>query len=170
MPAYNHEIEAMLHTRHDVEVAMVVDYGPDKPILAMVKPHIYCSGPVLRDLCAAMAGDAAPRVTVVLVPEIPRMASGYPDASQTLAESRYIYRYEPPATLTEQLLISMWNEVLGRKWTGALDDFLDLGGDSVRAVQVISRIDGELGVDVDIAQFFDFPSVRALAALVDAAR
>jgi acyl carrier protein len=170
MPVLCHEIEKTLVARSDVDDAMIVDYGTDGPVLVMVKPNVYCSGPELRDLCAADLGDSASRVTLVLMPEILRSEEGYPDPADLLRDAAYVYRYEPPETSTEKLLIAMWNDVLERQRTGVLDDFLDLGGDSVHAVRLITRIEEGFGATVDIADFFDAPSVREVAALVDAAR
>jgi acyl carrier protein len=149
---------------------MVIDYGRDGPILTLVKPKVFCSGPEMRDLCALNQGADAGRVTAVLVPELPEDEPDYPNASRIIAESSYVYTYEKPATDTERALVDLWNEVLGRKRTGVLDDFLDLGGDSVRATQMITRIDQQFGVILEMGKFFDAPSVRAVAALIDECR
>jgi acyl carrier protein len=170
MPVRLREHEEMLCARSDVESAMVIDYGSDGPILTLVKPRVFCSGPEMRDLCALSQGTDAGRVTAVLVPEMPEAEPDYPGASRIIAESSYVYTYEEPRTDTERALIDLWNDVLGRKRTGALDDFLDLGGDSVRATKMITRIDEEFGVYLDIGRFFDAPSVRAVATLIDESR
>lgn len=170
MPVRLAEIETMLGARDDIADAAVFDYGGDAPILVIVKPHEFCSGPEIRDRCAADLGGEAERLAVILVAQTPGDTVDYPDPECLLTDAAYVYRYEPPATPTEVALISIWGEVLGRERTGVLDDFLDLGGDSVRAIQLIGRIDAELGVVVDLADFIDQPSVRALAALVDAAK
>jgi acyl carrier protein len=151
-------------------VARVIDYGPGGPVLVLVKPNVFCSGPELRDISAASLGDSGSRVTVVLSPDLSILDETYPDPATILAQASYAYSYEPPATRTEAHLITMWNEVLGRSRTGALDDFLDLGGDSVSAVRLINRISKELGVELDFAEFFDSLTVRAVAGLIDAAQ
>lgn len=170
MPVRLRGHEEMLCARSDVESAMVIDYGSDGPILTLVKPRLFCSGPEMRDLCAQRQGTDAGRVTAVLVLEMPDAEPDHTGAYRVIAESPYVYTYEEPRTDTEQALINLWNEVLGRKRTGVLDDFLDLGGDSIRAVQMITRIDQEFGVPLEIGRFFDSPSVRAVAALIDESR
>jgi CubicO group peptidase (beta-lactamase class C family) len=165
-----HEIEDQLSVRPDVDGAMVFDYGENAPFVILVKPHLFCSGPELRDLVALRLGDDALRVAVVFVQELPQSERDYPNQAHIMAESPYVYRYDSPTTRTEQLLVTIWNEVLGRQRTGALDDFLDLGGDSVHAIRLIGRIHDEFDVAIDLAEFFEAPSVRALAAIIDAAQ
>jgi acyl carrier protein len=168
VPVRLYETEAMLSARPDVDGAMILDYGANAPVIVLVKPHPFCSGPELRDLAAISLGHDAPRIAVMFVPEIPDSEKGYPDPSRLIEGAPYVYCYEPPTTPTEQLLVTIWNDVLGRQRTGVLDDFLDLGGDSLRAVRLITHIHEKLGVPVDIAEFFDASSVRRVAAIIDA--
>jgi acyl carrier protein len=46
------------------------------------------------------------------------------------------------------------------------DDFLDLGGDSLRATQVISRVLHQLDLDVPYRGLFDAPTVADMAAVL----
>ena len=170
MPNLLKDIEELLTARTDVREVMAVDYLGDEPIVVFVKPDIFCCGPELRDLCADNLGPDAERVTIILVPQLPSPEAEPPDPAGVLTDAPYVYRYEPPMTATEQHLTGIWNEVLERPRTGVLDDFLDLGGDSYHAVQLINRITSELEVPMDIVDFFDASSVRAVAQIVDAAR
>lgn len=157
----------MLVMRPDVDDAVVIDYGAPGPVIVLVKPDGFCSGPELRDACAEVLDEAAQRIVVALTAEFPSLEPEFPSAESALCESIYVYRYEPPATETEERVVALWDEVLGRHWTGVTDDFLDLGGDSASAVRVVAGIKREFGVDVDLMQFFNNPSVRHVAALVE---
>jgi acyl carrier protein len=163
-------IEAMLAARLDIADATVVEYDAEGPVLVLVKPNNFCSGLEVRDECGTALGDSGSRVIVVLTDDLPRPPDGFPDPESVLGDAAYVYRYEPPATSTERLMVSLWNDVLGRRMTGATDDFLDLGGDSVLAVRIVAKISQDFGVDVGIAAFFDAVSIRELAALVDNVR
>jgi acyl carrier protein len=169
VPHRLNSIEAILAAHSDVNDVMVIDYEGQAPILVLVKPEIICNGPELRDLCSAQLGAHGSRVIAVLVSELPSGEDDYPDPANAL-DSAYVYRYEPPVGDSERRLVSIWNEVLGRERTGVLDDFLDLGGDSMLAVRLINRVADELGATVDIVDFYNSPSVRAVATLVDAAQ
>ncbi|WP_437505503.1 amino acid adenylation domain-containing protein [Sorangium sp. So ce1099] len=75
---------------------------------------------------------------------------------------------EPPLTALEATLASIWAEVLGRARVGRHEEFLSLGGDSLRAMQVSGRASEAVGVDVGPAQLFESTTVAALAAWIEA--
>jgi FkbH-like protein len=64
----------------------------------------------------------------------------------------------------EAALLRIWGSVLGRSRLALHDNFFDLGGTSLKAVQVIAAIKKELGRDVSIVSLFESPSVASLAA------
>jgi len=65
-------------------------------------------------------------------------------------------------------MVEIWRDVLGRPDIGVLDDFFDLDGNSMHAIQVIARIRETFGVSVRAIDFFESPTVAALAAAVAA--
>ena len=72
-----------------------------------------------------------------------------------------------PATPTEEAVAAIWREVLSVDEVGAEDDFFDLGGHSLKATRILSRIAARLGVELPVGVIFDHPTVREMAALVD---
>jgi acyl carrier protein len=63
-------------------------------------------------------------------------------------------------------LTAIWREVLRVDQIAPTDNFFDLGGHSVFAVQIIARIRAEFAVDVPVRVVFDYPSVDKLAAVL----
>jgi acyl transferase domain-containing protein/surfactin synthase thioesterase subunit/acyl carrier protein len=70
----------------------------------------------------------------------------------------------------DAVLTTIWSELLGVAEIGPDDDFFDLGGHSLIAIRLMSRIQRELGVRFQLATIFEAPTVSALAALVRAER
>jgi amino acid adenylation domain-containing protein/FkbH-like protein len=66
----------------------------------------------------------------------------------------------------EVAVAQVWAEVLGRDHVGATENFFDLGGDSLRAMEVISRLREELNVELPLIAFFEDPTVSHLAAAI----
>ena len=64
----------------------------------------------------------------------------------------------------EAALLGIWRRVLGRSHVGLSDNFLEVGGTSLRAVQVIATIKKELKRDLSIVTLFECPTVSLLAA------
>jgi amino acid adenylation domain-containing protein len=69
----------------------------------------------------------------------------------------------PAGTLTEELLVQIWREVLHVEAIGVEDNFFDLGGHSLLATQVISRIARSLHVELTLRDLFQMPTIAQLA-------
>ncbi|HEX2189729.1 MAG TPA: amino acid adenylation domain-containing protein, partial [Longimicrobiaceae bacterium] len=75
--------------------------------------------------------------------------------------------YVAPRTATEARLAAVWSEVLQAARVGAEDSFFDLGGHSLVATRVVSRVREAFGVELLVADLFLHPTVEALARRVD---
>jgi len=67
-----------------------------------------------------------------------------------------------PVDLTSQLL-RLWRKTLGNPRVGLDDNFLDVGGTSLKAVQLVAAIRRELQRPVSVVTFFECPTVRKLS-------
>ena len=74
--------------------------------------------------------------------------------------------YVAPRSDRERALVTVCGEVLGIEAIGIDDNFFDLGGDSLLAVQATARLKETLGVEVPAATLYQRPTVRALAELL----
>ncbi|MFA0961137.1 non-ribosomal peptide synthase/polyketide synthase [Roseivirga sp. BDSF3-8] len=76
--------------------------------------------------------------------------------------------YVAPRTETEELLVAQWEEVLGRKGIGVLDNFFEAGGHSLKATRMISNLYKLTGVQLDIGTIFKYPTIEELAVELEA--
>ena len=72
-------------------------------------------------------------------------------------------------TPVEEILASIWSEVLGVAELGVDDNFFDLGGHSLLATRVVSQMRSAFQVELGLAELFEEPTVAGLAARVEAA-
>lgn len=72
--------------------------------------------------------------------------------------------YISPEPGRESDIASIWSEVLGRSRIGRHDDFFHLGGNSIQAVQVLSLLRTQFGIEVPFSSIFDAPVLHAFAA------
>ena len=56
--------------------------------------------------------------------------------------------------------------MLGLDAIGADDNFFEIGGDSLKGVQLVSQLNEHFGLEIPVARFFEAPTVGSLAALV----
>jgi amino acid adenylation domain-containing protein len=76
--------------------------------------------------------------------------------------------YVGPRNDTDQQLIGIWEELLGRKGIGIQDNFFDLGGHSLKANSVAKHIQKELGVPINIKDVFKNPTIETISDIIRA--
>ncbi|PWC35922.1 non-ribosomal peptide synthetase [Azospirillum sp. TSO35-2] len=168
------EVEAALDSHPRVRQSVVVAHGSAVGEALLCAYLVTADGtepPDLRaHLAARLPGYMVPSVCVVLdrLPlnansKIDRRALPAPSAATCPAA------FEAPATDTEARLAALWEEVLECRGLGATDDFFRLGGHSLRLVRLQTRIRSVFGPDLPLGDLLRAPTVRAMAALIEAA-
>jgi len=74
--------------------------------------------------------------------------------------------YVAASSETEQVVMNVWQDVLGIDQLGAHDNFFELGGNSLIGLKVISRLKKELNLDIPVTALFEGPTVSALAKVI----
>ncbi|MFI0487357.1 amino acid adenylation domain-containing protein [Actinomadura sp. 9N215] len=172
------EIERALVAHAAVQAAAVVPRG-DVPSETRLFGYLVPAADTLPDVSELRAFLRA-RLPDHMIPagflsldRLPQTSSGKldrkalpaPDGDRPTLAAAFI----APATGTEQLLADIWRQVLRIDRIGAHDDFFDLGGHSILATQVVSRIRVRFHVDLPVAAVFDAPTLAGLAATIDTA-
>ena len=71
--------------------------------------------------------------------------------------------YVPPTNVVEEALIVIWQEVLGIARIGIHDNFFSLGGHSLKAMTLMSRLNKHFGVNIPLRELFESPTAEGLA-------
>ncbi|MEU5931245.1 amino acid adenylation domain-containing protein [Micromonospora sp. NPDC047187] len=167
------EVESVLSRSPAVDRVAVAADAESTRLVAYVVPDAADPAAVERQLRPYAARHLPEHLvpdTLVVVDDLPRTASGKLDraalrrlvpapAGGSAAEAS-----RGPA---ESLVGRVFGDVLGTASVSRTDDFFALGGDSLRAVRVLSRINATTGAALDIAELFDNPTVAALARRLD---
>ena len=76
--------------------------------------------------------------------------------------------YRAPSSATEQLVCDLWSELLDLDRVGVDDDFFELGGNSLRAIDLISVTDMTFEIELPVRSLLYNPTVEEFAIAVDA--
>lgn len=103
---------------------------------------------------------------ILTLDALPRNANGKVDR-RALPDpgmgSELGHQYVAPKTPTEIWLAREWSEVLGQPTMGVHDNFFDLGGHSLSAVQLIARLNKHGGTTVSLVDLFQNPTIASLS-------
>jgi acyl carrier protein len=171
------EIEAELSAQPEIESAVVLvrTIGLDQHLTA------HCIPSAAAGDLAALASTLRARLRTTLpsymipaafdwIDAWPLNANGKLDRS-VLAERASAPRsalepFLPPRTPLEERVVQIWTEVLRTDRIGVRDNFFDLGGHSILAMRIVSRIEEALGARLPLAAVFDRPTVAEMALLI----
>ena len=169
------EIEKTLRDHASIKDAVVIvreDKTGEKRLIA----YIAADGEEIRDIVmlrkflAASLPDFMTPARYVFMDAFPRTPSGKLDrrALPEPDEPAGDQKYEPPRDEMEKAIAAIWSEVLAVERVGIHDDFFLLGGHSLMAVQVITRIRETLNVETPLKRLFASPTLAEFAATVAA--
>jgi acyl carrier protein len=149
-----------------VETAIVRHDGRDVAIAAAELSE-YLSGPILRNHVRQKLGEDSGLAGVLIVEQMP-MADGAVDVeylASAVTEGRCTL-FEDPRDDVERQVAAIWSAHLDVRSVGVNDDFLELGGDSLTALRIITAIETEFGRPLDVFEFMSAASVRQLAEIL----
>ncbi|QBG54733.1 non-ribosomal peptide synthetase [Bacillus amyloliquefaciens] len=158
---------AQLAGVHDAAVTAVEDKAGNTALCAYVAPQ----QADIEALKAALK-DTLPDYMVpafwVEMDELPVTANGKIDKKALPAPDIEAgsAAYKAPETEMETLLSDIWQEVLGLDQIGVSDNFFTLGGDSIKGIQMASRLN-QHGYKLEMKDLFQHPTIEELVSYVE---
>ena len=167
------EVEAVLAGHPAVAQAAVVareDQPGQRRLVGYIVPEAGAAPPgsaMLREYLAGLLPDYMVPAAIVGLVTLPVTANGKLDrAALPAPDFTGLGGGREPGTMAEEVVCSLFAEVLGLDRAGAGDSFFDLGGDSLLAMRLIARIRGVLDAEVGIRDLFADPTPAGLARAV----
>ncbi|MFC4909841.1 amino acid adenylation domain-containing protein [Actinomadura gamaensis] len=160
------EIETVLSRFEGVGQAVAVvreDAPGDRRLAAYVVPATVDAAALRRHAAAHLPDHMVPSLTVL--PALPLTVNGKVDKRALPApDAASAGAGRGPRSPQEEILCGLFGEVLGVARVGVDDGFFELGGDSLTATRLVSRIRTALGVELPVRALFEAPTVAGLSA------
>jgi amino acid adenylation domain-containing protein/thioester reductase-like protein/non-ribosomal peptide synthase protein (TIGR01720 family) len=167
------EIESLLVQHPDV-IAQAVILREDQAGHKQLVAYVVSDNPSLtQNELQSFLKQKLPNYMIptafVMLEALPITTNGKVDRRALPAPSKEIdlTNFVLPNTPTQQLIADIWSSVLGTTQLGIHNNFFDMGGNSLRAMQVMSLLTETLQIDLPLRYLFENPTVAELAAGFD---
>jgi len=167
------EIEAVLRQYPGVDAAVVTLQA--ERLVAYVVPQQAAPAPSeLRRFLLGKLPEYMVPGTFLMLDRLPHTANGKIDrralpaaGAPDRANNRALVA---PRSPLEKQVVQIWVDVLRIPEVGVHDDFFELGGNSLAAVQIISRVNSALALALPVRDLFDDPTVARLTGHITGVR
>jgi amino acid adenylation domain-containing protein len=173
------EIEQVLGQNSSVQQSVVKvwkDVTGEKHLVAYVVPHPEAPPTIseLRYFLKQKLPDYMVPSYFVLLSTLPLNANGKVDRQALpdpdIAKQELEETFVPPRNELERKLEEIWQEVLGVNPISIRSNFFELGGNSLRAAQVISRVSEDFFIELSLEDLFEAPTIASLAQSIEVLR
>lgn len=158
---------AVPHTTLGEEVAAAI----------VLQPHLPACEEDIRTFAAARLAYYKVPKRIVFLAEIPKGPTGKLQriglAEQlglhqtALTDGQSSRTIVPPSTPLETMILRIWVDVLRSDVPfGVQDRFVDLGGNSLLAIQIVARLRAELQIEMPLLLFFETPTIVDMAVQI----
>jgi amino acid adenylation domain-containing protein len=157
--------EAVVVAREDIPglkrlVAYIVTSITPAPTASALRTALAAKLPGYMIPSAFVSLEALP---LIGLGKIDRRALPEPDYSRSRLETPYVGARRE----LEQQLVAMWEEILDVRPIGIHDNFFDLGGHSLTALQIISRVIEALKLELPVKALFESPTIAEMAEIIE---
>lgn len=164
------EIEHLILALKSVEnVTVQVSSEKDTHLIAFVVGNKEFDKDQLESYLAEQLPHYMIPSQVIEVASIPLLPNGKVDAKQLMNEvgKGLTQLFQAATNATEQILVEIWQEILVRDKVGIHDNFFTLGGHSLKAAQMVTRVYKTCQKKLELKSIFDKPTISQLAKILE---
>ncbi|MBC8757700.1 AMP-binding protein [Kordia sp. YSTF-M3] len=167
------EIESLLQSNDAIEMAAVglsEEVSGEKQLTAYLVSNQQEKLNEIRTNLAEFLPQYMVPSRYVFVDNLPLTPNGKLDRKaltglqgETLATAE---KFVEPSTEEEEKLLDIWKEILGKERISVTDDFFNLGGHSLKAVNMLFKVNKEFGLSVEFTAIFKLRTITELGKLI----
>ncbi|MEL7002144.1 MAG: amino acid adenylation domain-containing protein, partial [Bacteroidota bacterium] len=164
------EIENQILTLPSVKNAAVVTNVSSNGDVAIVAYYESSTDIELNDEIKASLEFALPPY---MIPQAFVFVEELPLTSSNKIDKKLLSLYDPtfnskknivlPSTELEKRIANIWEEILGHNDLSMNDNFFEIGGHSLKALQLISRIRSDFKIELDLKEIYEFSTLKLLS-------
>ncbi|WP_429064221.1 non-ribosomal peptide synthetase [Chitinophaga sp. W2I13] len=163
------EVENLLQAHIDIDIAVVVATGKpaDKHLVAYITSKQPINPEVIRTYLSGLIPEFMIPARFEQVAAFPLTPNGKIDRKSLQASLQPAHItanvYLSPANETEERLLHIWQELLGKETISMEDNFFALGGHSLNGMKLLAQIHREFNVIIKVKDFFDKATIREIS-------
>lgn len=168
------EIEVLLNQAPGIQQAAVVakEYaGGNKRLIAYLISNTNEDTAATKHYIAEKVPDYMVPSAFIWVKDFPKTNSGkidrnaLPNPVLQRAESAGLYR--AASTITQKRLATLWADMLTMDKVGIDDNFFDLGGNSLLAINTATQLHSVFNIALPVTKIYQYPTISGIAAYID---
>ena len=168
------EVEATLCQHPSVQTAVVIsreDIPGNKRLVAYIVPKLEQKPTIneLRNFLKLKLANYMIPSAFIIMGAFPLTPSGKLDRRALTAPiaTGTDVNFIAPNTTKERVLTEIWCDVLGLEQVGIEDNFFDIGGTSLLVLQIVMRVQKQLGSEFRAVKLYQYPTIRTFAQYLD---
>ncbi|NEQ48312.1 MAG: amino acid adenylation domain-containing protein [Leptolyngbya sp. SIOISBB] len=138
-------------------------YQRDRDFIPELRQFLKTKLPAFMMPSAVVRLDALPRTPSG---KVDRQALPLPDAARPDSAQPFT----AAITLVQELLVTLWSQILGVEQVGIHDNFFELGGHSLLATQLVAKMRDRFQIELPLRTLFESPTIASLSRQIEAAR
>ncbi|WP_432400822.1 amino acid adenylation domain-containing protein [Wukongibacter sp. M2B1] len=169
------EIEVTILKHNQIKEAIVIareDEDKSKYLCGYIVSEEEISVTEIRSFLSERLPEYMQPTYLIAMDKLPLNQNGKVDRKQLPDPKKVINtkkEWIAPENETEVRLVKLWKEILRLEIVGITDNFFEIGGHSLKATYLTSRINKEFDIDIPLREIFSHPTIKGLAQVIKSA-